>query len=164
MVKHLVPWNITHLLSYRGFALIGSTVVTTPMALIGFWLIASWADSVRHNEDRQLIILACALPFAALCVIVNLLVHRKLYRGHTPAKRIMRTSLLALLLAWPMMVLSVMLTDSLPVPMADERTPTIITLWIILVLGWCLLTLICGVILSLRIGVNQLQQRNIFDT
>ena len=69
-----------------------------------------------------------------------------------------------LLLAWPMMVLSVMLTDSLPVPMADERTPTIITLWIILVLGWCLLTLICGVILSLRIGVNQLQQRNIFDT
>ncbi len=152
MAKHLVPWNVTHLLGYRSFAFISSTVVTTPLALIGFWVLASWADS------------GCALPFAALCVMGNLLVHRKLYRGHTPSKYIVRTSLVALILAWPIMVLSVMLTDSLPLPMVHERTPTISTLWIILVLGWWLLTLISGVILSMRSGVDQMQQRNISHT
>jgi hypothetical protein len=161
MAKQPVPWNVTPLLGYRSIAFISSTVVTTPLALIGFWVLASWADSVRYNEDSQMIILGCALPFAALCIIVNMLVHRKLYRGHTPSKRIIRTSLFALLLAWPMMVLSVILTGSLPLPMVDERTPTISTLWIILVLGWWLLTLICGVILSMRSGVDQMQQRKI---
>jgi len=57
--------------------------------------------------------------------------------------------LLAAALVWPMMILSVMALDPLPLPMLNEHTPAIFTIWTTFFLGWIFLVCACHTILIL---------------
>lgn len=131
-----------------------STLLVAPVALGGLWAIATWANA--FNEDLQTLGFFCGvLPFIAGCVALDFVLHRMLYHQERISKKaIGMIAMLALFLAWPIIVLWTSVVAANRLPRLDERMPAPVTWWILLAGGWMLLTLICGAVYLLMFDLE----------
>lgn len=121
------------------------TLQVLPAASIGFWLLAIVFN--RLNEDHQTwLFFGAVLPFAVGCCIGSLFLGHQVTGQPDVLRSLTAMTLLAAVLVWPTMILSVMTLDPLPLPMLDERTPAIFTVWITFFTGWIFLVWTCSII------------------
>ncbi len=136
---------------------IASSLVISPLALLGFWMLGRYTQTLFEDQQMKLFF-GGLLPFAVGCVFTTLAVHRRLHLRVISNESQVVARLLAVILVWPMMVCATIATAPLPLPMIDERTPSTLKYWTIFSIGWILLIIACGLYLQVTARLEGTRQ------